>query len=109
MKKNKIFLVLVSCLVLASCQSVKDGLSGSKSENSDEFLVQKKNPLVLPPKYLELPMPQDSITENKEVSLNQDNLDIQKMLGIEEEKNIDLPSVQNGDAEEFVLRNIKKN
>ena len=42
MKKNKIFLVLVSCFALTACQSVKDGLSGSKSENSDEFLVQKK-------------------------------------------------------------------
>ena len=42
MKKNKILLVLISCFVLTACQSVKDGLSGSKQENSDEFLVQKK-------------------------------------------------------------------
>ena len=109
MKKNKIFLVLVSCLVLTSCQSVKEGLGGSKYENNDEFLKKKKNPLVLPPKYLELPKPQDSIIEDEEVSLNQDNLDIQKLLGIEEEKNKNLPSTRNADAEEFVLRNIKNN
>ena len=108
MKKNKILLILVVCFALTACQSVKDGLSGNKSNNSDEFLVQKKNPLVLPPKFLELPKPQDSITENKKVSLNQDDLDIQKMLGIEEEvKN--LPSPQSGEAEDFVLRNIKNN
>ena len=108
MKKNKIFLILVSCLALTSCQSVKDGLTGNKGENNDEFLVKKKNPLILPPKYLELPKPKNSITKNEEVSLNQDNLDIQKMLGIEEE-DINLTSPQNGGPEEFVLRNIKNN
>ena len=44
MKKNKIFLILIACLTLTACQSVKDGLTGAKSENSDEFLVQKKTP-----------------------------------------------------------------
>ena len=108
MKKNKILLILVSCFALTACQSVKDGLTGAKSENSDEFLVKKKNPLILPPKYLELPKPKNSITENKEVSLNQNNPDIQKMLGIEEE-DINSTLTQNGGAEEFVLRNIKNN
>ena len=108
MKKNKILLILVSCFILTACQSVKDGLSGNKSNNSDEFLVQKKNPLVLPPNYLELPKPEDSILENEEVSLNQDDLDIQEMLGIEEQAT-NLPSAKNEDAEEFVLRSIKNN
>ena len=108
MKKNKILLVLISCLTLTACQSIKDGLSGNKSENSDEFLVKKKNPLVLPPKYLELPEPQDSIIKNEEESLIQDNLDIQKMLGIEEEI-INSSSTKSKDAEEFVLKNIKNN
>jgi len=108
MKKNKILLILVSCFTLTACQSVKDGLSGNKSNNSDEFLVQKKSPLVLPPNYLKLPKPKDSATEIEEVSLNQDDLDIQKLLGIEEEAK-KLPSTKNGDAEEFVLRNIKNN
>tara|TARA_B100000780_G_scaffold27082_1_gene17145 strand:+ start:877 stop:1203 length:327 start_codon:yes stop_codon:yes gene_type:complete len=108
MKKNKIFLILIFCFTLTACQSVKDGLSGNKSKNSDEFLVQKKNPLVLPPQYLELPKPKDSTTKNKELSLNQDNLDIQKMLGIEKE-DANLPLTQSVDVEEFVLRNIKDN
>ena len=70
--------------------------------------MQKKNPLVLPPQYLELPKPKDSTTKNKELSLNQDNLDIQKMLGIEKE-DANLPLTQSVDVEEFVLRNIKDN
>ena len=108
MKKNKILLILVSCFTLTACQSVKDGLSGNKSNNSDEFLVQKKNPLILPPKYLKLPKPKDLIAVSEEESLNQDDLDIQKMLGIEEEVT-NSASTESGDAEEFVLRNIKNN
>ena len=42
MKINNIILILVIALTGLSCQSIKDGLSGKKSENSDEFLVQKK-------------------------------------------------------------------
>tara|TARA_B100000780_G_scaffold73096_1_gene49014 strand:+ start:221 stop:547 length:327 start_codon:yes stop_codon:yes gene_type:complete len=108
MNINKLLLILISCLVLSACQSIKNGLSGAKSENSDEFLVQKKNPLTLPPKYLELPRPKDLTTENEEAFLNQDSLDIKKMLGIEEQAK-DLPSPQSGEAEDFVLRNIKNN
>ena len=108
MKKNNIFIILVSCLALTACQSVKDGLSGNKAENSDEFLVQKKNPLILPPKYLELPKPQDAITENEKMTSNQDSLDIQKLLGMDEEVS-NSPSTQNGDVEELVLRKIKNN
>ena len=55
MKINKIILILAIAFTGLSCQAVKDGLSGGKSENSDEFLVKKKSPLVLPPKYLKLP------------------------------------------------------
>ena len=42
---NKIILIfiLITCSFLFSCQAVKDGLSGRKSENSDEFLVKKKS------------------------------------------------------------------
>ena len=47
------FLILI-CFFLTSCQSIKDGLSGRKSENSDEFLVQKKNPLVMPPDFIDI-------------------------------------------------------
>ena len=37
----------------------QEHLSGGKKDNTDEFLVQKKNPLVLPPDYNDLPVPKD--------------------------------------------------
>ena len=57
--KSFIGILLPLIIDLNSCQSVKDGLSGRKNENSDEFLVQKKNPLILPPDYMNLPTPVD--------------------------------------------------
>jgi hypothetical protein len=103
MKKiNLLFLVL---FFLTSCQSIKDGLSGNKGENSDEFLVQKKNPLVTPPKYLELPTPKSESIEVLET--NVDNAtDIEDLLKTKSDtKNISSKSY--GNAEEFVLENIK--
>ena len=54
---------------LTACQSVKEGLTGQKKNNSDEFLVEKKNPLTMPPDYSSLPTPKnkkgDSLEENQ--------------------------------------------
>ena len=58
MKTKKILLFLITLLALSACAGAKDALQGKKrSDNSDEFLVQKKNPLILPPNYGELPVP----------------------------------------------------
>ena len=60
MKFKKIIIFLFSILFLFSCSGAKDALQGKKrSENSDEFLVEKKNPLTVPPDINELPVPLD--------------------------------------------------
>ena len=69
MKRIKIFLNFLSFfLILTSCQSVKQGLTGSKKNNKDEFLVQKKNPLVQPPDFNKLPVPKSEKTEELETT-----------------------------------------
>ena len=50
---------------ITSCQNLKDALQGKKYESSDEFLVIKKNPLVLPPNFNELPTPKDVAETNQ--------------------------------------------
>ena len=61
------------------CQDIKQGLTGEKKNNSDEFLVKKKNKLVLPPDYEKLPKPKMNA---KEESNNKSfNEDIKKLLG----------------------------
>ena len=46
--------------------SVKRGLTGQKQNSTDEFLVEKKDPLVLPPNFEDLPVPADSEIEAEE-------------------------------------------
>ena len=76
---KKIFCFSILSILIGGCQSVKDGLTGQKRTTSDEFLVQKKNPLILPPDYQNLPKP---INEKTTVDTNQDvDNDIQKILG----------------------------
>jgi len=55
--KNLFKYLFVLLILLNSCQSVKDGLSGTKKNTAEEFLVEKKNPLVLPPDFEKLPKP----------------------------------------------------
>ena len=105
MKINNIILILLVALAGLSCQSIKDGLTGKKSENSDEFLVQKKSPLVLPPKFLELPQPKDKDEEN---ILLEEEIDIEKILSIKSQT-ISETNKSNKTAEDFVLKNIKNN
>ena len=105
MKINNIILILLVALAGLSCQSIKDGLSGKKSENSDEFLVQKKSPLVLPPKFLELPQPKDKDEENIQL---EEEIDLEKILSIKSQT-ISETNKSNKTAEDFVLKNIKNN
>ena len=67
MKIKKIIQIIILSLLLYSCGTViKDALQGKKrSENSDEFLVQKKNPLILPPNYDELPVPSSGLEKQE--------------------------------------------
>ena len=53
-KKKTIFLMLLIFLVTSCADSwsnVKRGLTGAKQKPTDEFLVQKKDPLILPPDF----------------------------------------------------------
>ena len=69
--KNIIFILSISVL-LASCQSTKDAFTLKKKDQIDEFLVEKKNPLVLPPEYGKLPAPQDGLIKSDEIE-NEEN------------------------------------
>ena len=65
MKKiNPLIASFLILLFLNSCGTVVEGLGGSKKKGSDEFLVEKKPPLVLPPSFGELPEPGKEPEEN---------------------------------------------
>ena len=62
---NKYFLIIFLPLFLISCGAA-DGFKLKKKSSTDEFLVEKKNPLVLPPDYGKLPTPGDNQSYNDE-------------------------------------------
>jgi len=106
MKKNNIILILLMMLVTASCQTLKNAVSGAKQENSDEFLVQKKNPLVLPPDFNDLPVPYDESVKATEVQIEDD---IEKLLGMENNTENTNQESDSSSIESFVLKKIKEN
>ena len=89
MKIKKILFVILSLILLNSCTGFSDAIQGKKrSENSDEFLVQKKNPLTAPPDMDELPVPSDQEKRSEEISVD-DSDKIKKALNIESNKTED--------------------
>ena len=72
-KFSKLLLLL---LFLYSCGSVGEALQGKKrSDQGDEFLINKKNPLVMPPDFDKLPKPGEAnIKSTKDIATDQSNI-----------------------------------
>ena len=109
MKLNKktIFLFFIF-VFLCSCQDIKEGLTGQKSKNSDEFLVQKKNPLILPPKFRDLPIPKNKQTNKNKTDLEKEDFDIEELLGSSSFEVIE-EGIEKGSIEEGLLEEININ
>ena len=100
-----LFSVVIS-IFLIGCQDVKKGFSGKKIDQGNEFLVIKKNPLVVPPNFNELPQPSDNNLENNS---NKDNENEFKNIMKNNEDNIsENDSTTTGNLEENILKQIKK-
>ena len=68
--KNILFTLLV-LFFLNSCSGFK---MQKKSSSGEEFLIDKKDPLILPPEFSKLPKPNEEIQQNtnieEEINLN---------------------------------------
>ena len=91
---KKIIYIILLALFVTSCAdtfgSIKRGLTGEKSNTADEFLVKKKDPLILPPDYENLPTPDERDTAKDEITIFENNLD-----NLEEEGTSGSSSVEN--------------
>ena len=105
---NKILIIIFIFNILTACQSVKDGLTGKKRDNSDEFLVEKKNPLEMPPNFNQLPVPKkDKENINQSEKIDEEIEDLFKNSN--EIESSDDSTDTNQSAEEFVLKKINNN
>ena len=107
MKFLNIPLILMLAINISSCGTVKDAFTNQKKNSSDEFLVEKKSPLSMPPDYEELPVPKtlQNQSENddkkiKSLITNNDNT---------EDQNIENSNNQSQDFEQTIIEKIKQN
>ena len=106
MKNNfKKFIAVFTIFFLTGCNSLKEGLEGNrKSKNAEEFLIQKKNPLVLPPDFSKLPTPKN-VSEVKTI----DDFNLEDILKKESSETNKENISKSNSIEKSVLKKIKDN
>ena len=101
MKKfNLLFILGIILIILSGCNTVKKGFKNPKKNSSDEFLVEKKSPLVMPPEFNELPIP----NQNEDTNQKQEN-NIKSLIS-DNNGNTD-QEVSDSDLEGSILSKIK--
>ena len=104
---NKI-IIIIFFLITACAESwddIKKGLGGEKRTSTDEFLVRKKEPLVMPPKWKNLPEPGGVMKSDDEV---REATDIEELIKLGKNKESSTNYEQgNGSLEESILKKIK--
>ena len=106
MKVIKFFLFISLLAFISSCGSVKKAFTNQKKVGSDEFLVQKKSPLVMPPDYDQLPIPEEMKTNNQDI---EQASEIKDLINENENENEDNNTKLNQNFEENLINKIKKN
>ena len=106
MMKNIKFLILMilGTIILSNCGLMQQAFDPQNKNTSEEFLIEKKSPLSMPPSFEELPVPsnekinQDSQINNIE-SLITENNNNEKLETTDSDK----------DFEQSILDKIKDN
>ena len=105
MKKiSIIFFYIFVIICTTSCTSLKEAgevLKNEKRKTTDEFLVKKRDPLILPPEYENLPKPNSKDRSKK----NNDNK-INKILKLPDQSTS--TSTGSSSVEESIMKNIRK-
>ena len=104
---TKLLLLFIFMITLNSCGTIKEGFVSKKKNSTDEFLVKKKSPLVMPPEFNELPIPGNDNQEQK----NEENLDIKSLITGSENETSKSQNSSNQDTnfENSILEKIKNN
>ena len=97
-------LIIFSTILVSSCGSVQKAFDAQNKNTSEEFLVEKKSPLSIPPSFEELPVPSNEKV-NKESQIN----NIESLI-TEKSNNEKLETLEsNKDFEQLIIDKIKNN
>jgi hypothetical protein len=101
---KSLLLIIISTVLISSCGSVQKAFDPQNKNTSEEFLVEKKSPLSIPPSFDELPVPSNEKV-NKESQINK----IESLI-TEDSNNEKLETVDpDKDFEQSILDKIKNN
>ena len=111
-KNNPLIASFLILLFLNSCGTIAEGLGASKKKGSEELLVEKKAPLVLPPTFGELPEPGKEPGENiildKEDTSNIEDIINQSSSVNTSENNITKNSIEESIIEKINLKEARE-
>ena len=97
-------LLILSTIILSNCGSVKKAFDPQRKNSSEEFLVEKKPPLSMPPDFKELPIPSNEKVD-KESQIN----NIESLI-TEKNNKEKLETVESDrDFEQSILDKVKNN
>ena len=101
---KSLLLIIISTVLISSCGSVQKAFDPQNKNTSEEFLVEKKSPISIPPSFEELPVPSNEKV-NKESQIN----NIESLI-TQESNNQKLETVESDkDFEQSILDKIKNN
>ena len=102
--KKKFLSLIILMMLLNTCSSLKEAnkiLRNEKVRTTDEFLIEKREPLVFPPDYEKMPEPNK---DNKTKTTEQEK--IKELFNKSKEENI--ISNKSSSVEDTILNKIKK-
>ena len=103
-KFNRILVIITLGLFISGCNSVKKAFDPQRKNSSEEFLVEKKSPLSMPPEFNELPVPSNEKID-KDTQIN----NIESLI-TEKNSNEKLEIIESDkDFEQLILDKIKNN
>jgi PBP1b-binding outer membrane lipoprotein LpoB len=102
MKKKYSFIIILCIFMINGCSSVKEGLTLKKKSNSQQFLIEKKNPLIMPPDYQKLPEPGSIFVEDEgDKRTKNNNIQLEKIFSSNSE-------IKNNDEENKISDELEK-
>tara|TARA_B100001123_G_C15123335_1_gene952308 strand:+ start:230 stop:556 length:327 start_codon:yes stop_codon:yes gene_type:complete len=108
MKIFRLIIFFLSFLALLNaCQTFQEGMTGNKrSKSSDEFLVHKKKPLVVPPDFELIPSPKPLEKKKSQGTVSTEN--IEDLLNIKKDETT-IESIGDDSLKKSILKKIKTN
>ena len=102
---KKILIIFIVASLLSGCNTIRKGFTPDK-RSGEEFLVEKKSPLVMPPNYNELPIPNQKKPEevNRKTNVKELLLGSKEKVDVEEKSSESVSTI-----EQLILKEIKKN